>query len=91
MSTRLIDVLIDLSQDPFKCEEFRNNPHRVLEGFDTAEEETALLIDGDTEAIGMYLAAKKKKKTPPAKKKKTKKPAKKKNGGSGNLSALPRA
>ena len=68
MSTRIVDLLLDLSQDPFKAEQFRNDPESIIRQTNLDPSEGALLIDADTEAIGAYLAAAKKKKT--AKKKK---------------------
>ena len=51
MSTQMGDFLIKLSQDPILSERYREDPHGVMSGFDLTQEDVALLIDGDTEAI----------------------------------------
>jgi hypothetical protein len=62
MSTRLTDVLITLSNDPFLAEEFKKNPSCVVGSTEISDDEKQLLIDGNPEKIDTYLAAAKKKK-----------------------------
>lgn len=71
MSTRLTDVLITLSNDPFLAEEFKTNPSCLVGSTEISDDEKQLLIDGNPERIDTYLAAaKKKKKAQPQNKKK---------------------
>ena len=59
MSSRVADLLIDLSKDPFKCEEFRTDPERFVGNGHFDETERAVLIAANEEAIVLHLAAKK--------------------------------
>jgi hypothetical protein len=58
MSTRVSDLLIELSQNPFRCEEIKKAAQQVLEGAQLDPPESAVLLSGNIE---MYLAGKKKK------------------------------
>jgi hypothetical protein len=68
MATPLVDFLIDLSKDPFKCEQFKSDPQRFMKEAELEDAEAAVLIAGDEDAIGSTLARKKKKATKKTKK-----------------------
>src|SRR5262245_32398095 len=70
MSTSVVDFLIELSQDPFRAEQFKTDPSSVIGSATIGREEIEALISADPSKIDGYLAvAKKKTKKKPGPKK----------------------
>jgi hypothetical protein len=79
MSTRVENLMIELSQDPYRATRFRDNPDAEVAAFGLSTEEAGILISGDLSDIDESLnirkaasmAEKKPKPKPRPKKKKT--------------------
>lgn len=80
MSEQLVSILTGLSNDPFKRQQFREDPEAFVTAAGVAGSDRQLLLDGDAAAIreqfGVYLASASSTESKP-KKKKSKKAKKK--------------